>query len=87
MGLRLSGGRPDGRRTENQPTGHGPKGWLEKGLSASLLVRDIPHHFYGWQRDNRAAGVYKWCGMLFTQASHPDSFEANGMPPTYDSMH
>ena len=26
---------------ENQPTGHGPKGWLEKGLSASLFVRYV----------------------------------------------
>jgi len=25
--------------------------------------------------------------MLLTHASHPDPFEANGMPPTYDSMH
>jgi hypothetical protein len=25
--------------------------------------------------------------MLLTLASHPDPFEANGMPPTYDSMH
>ena len=23
--------------------------------------------------------------MLLTHASHPDPFEANGMPPTYDS--
>jgi len=28
---------------ENQPTGHGPKGWLEKGPSASLLVRYVSH--------------------------------------------
>jgi len=25
--------------------------------------------------------------MLLIHASHPDPFEANGMPPTYDSMH
>jgi hypothetical protein len=25
--------------------------------------------------------------VAFTHASHPDPFEANGMPPTYDSMH
>ena len=25
--------------------------------------------------------------MLLTHASHPDPFEANGMSPTYDSMH
>jgi hypothetical protein len=25
--------------------------------------------------------------MLLTHASHPDPFEANGMPLTYDSMH
>jgi hypothetical protein len=25
--------------------------------------------------------------MLLTHASHPDPFEANSMPPTYDSMH
>jgi hypothetical protein len=25
--------------------------------------------------------------MLLTHASHPDPFEANGMPPTCDSMH
>src|ERR1700740_167097 len=25
--------------------------------------------------------------MLLTHASHPDPFEANGMPPTYGSMH
>jgi hypothetical protein len=25
--------------------------------------------------------------MLLTHASHPDPFEANGMPSTYDSMH
>src|SRR5215470_3963471 len=25
--------------------------------------------------------------MPLTHASHPDPFEANGMPPTYDSMH
>jgi hypothetical protein len=25
--------------------------------------------------------------MLLTLASHPDPFEVNGMPPTYDSMH
>ena len=25
--------------------------------------------------------------MLLTHASHPDPFEANGVPPTYDSMH
>jgi hypothetical protein len=24
---------------------------------------------------------------FLTHASHPDPFEANGMPPTYDSMH
>jgi hypothetical protein len=28
---------------ENQPTGHGPKGWLEKGPSASLFVRYVSH--------------------------------------------
>jgi hypothetical protein len=28
---------------ENQPTGHGPKGWLEKGPSASLFIRCISH--------------------------------------------
>src|SRR6516165_7245271 len=32
-----------GRGTENQPTGHGPKGWLEKGPSASLFVRYVSH--------------------------------------------
>jgi len=26
---------------ENQPTGHGPKGWLEMGPSASLFVRHV----------------------------------------------
>jgi hypothetical protein len=26
---------------ENQPTGHGPKGWLEKGPSTSLFVRYV----------------------------------------------
>jgi hypothetical protein len=25
--------------------------------------------------------------MLLTHASHPDPFEANGMPPIYDSVH
>ena len=25
--------------------------------------------------------------MLLTHASHPDAFEADGMPSTYDSMH
>ena len=28
---------------ENQPTGNGPKGWLEKGLSASLFIRCVSH--------------------------------------------
>jgi len=55
---------------ENQPTGHGPRSWLEKGPSASLFV------------SLRIAA-----DMLLTHASHPDPFEANGMPPTYDSMH
>src|SRR5215510_10509137 len=32
-----------GRGTENQPTGHGPMGWLEKGPSASLFVRYVSH--------------------------------------------
>src|SRR5262249_25420736 len=31
------------RGTENQPTGHGPMGWLEKGPSASLFVRYVSH--------------------------------------------
>ena len=26
---------------ENQPNGHGPRGWLEKGPSASLFVRYV----------------------------------------------
>ena len=30
---------------ENQPTGHGPYRWLEKGPSASLFVRYVPLHF------------------------------------------
>jgi hypothetical protein len=38
----------------------GPLGWLEKGPTASLVVRYV---------------------------SHPDPFEANGMPPTYEAMH
>jgi len=25
--------------------------------------------------------------MLLTHASHPDPFDANGMPPTYDPVH
>src|SRR6516162_5997037 len=28
---------------ENQPTGHGPKGRIEKGPSASLFVRQVSH--------------------------------------------
>ena len=28
---------------ESQPTGHGPRGWLEKGPSASLFVRYVSH--------------------------------------------
>jgi hypothetical protein len=31
--------RPD----RSQPTGHGPKAWLEKGPSASLFVRYVSH--------------------------------------------
>ena len=44
----------------------GPPGWLEKGPSASLLVRYVSQRI---------------------RSSHPDPFEANGMPPTYETMH
>ncbi|HSZ78005.1 MAG TPA: hypothetical protein VK775_11425, partial [Chthoniobacterales bacterium] len=47
----------------------GPPGWLEKGSSASLLVR------YVSQR------------IRSSLAPYPNPFEANGMPPTYETMH
>src|SRR5262249_23671611 len=57
---------PGVSNVKNQPTGHGPKGWIGKAPSASLRIA---------------------VDMLLTHASHPDPFEANRMPPTYDSMH
>src|SRR5215471_16663939 len=35
--------REEESNAENQPTGHGPMGWLEKGPSASLFVRYVSH--------------------------------------------
>jgi REP element-mobilizing transposase RayT len=37
------------KNLKTSSTGHGPKGWLEKGPSASLFVRYVPlHFFYGY---------------------------------------
>ena len=51
-----TGYRFGGRRTENQPTGHGPKGWLGKGLSASLFVRSFPPHFQAGRETTEQQG-------------------------------
>ena len=61
---------------ENQPNGHRPRGWLEKGPSASLFVRYVSIQICS-----------SFTASPARTSSHPDPFEANGVPPTYDSMH
>jgi len=60
---------------EKQPTGRGPEGCVENGPAAALLVGYVSQRI---------------CALSASPARtalHPNPFEANGMPPTYETMH
>jgi hypothetical protein len=48
---------------------------------------DVSSHFIDWWLGCIRYLLLRTADTLLTHASHPDPFEANGMPPTYDSAH